>query len=95
MLAPVKQLVTPTPPTYSIPNKARDSWVCYTQCASASLNHNVGLLTLYPTEDLCLGAISHPENASGFALFQWFPDMVIYVAKHRLKSKGKGSVLIG
>lgn len=50
---------------------------------------------MFQTKDWCLRLISHPENASGFALFQSFPDMVIYVAKLRLKSKGKGFVLIG
>ncbi len=35
------------------------------------------------------------QNAFGFALFQLFPDLEINVTKHRLKSKGKGFVLIG
>lgn len=52
-------------------------------------------MALFQTEDRCLRVISHPENASGLALFQSFPDTVIYVTKHRLKSKGKGFVLIG
>lgn len=86
--------MTPAPPTYSTTNKAWDSERAVHE-AREQLNRNSSLLTLFQSEDQRLRVISHPENASGFALFPSFPYTEIYVTKHRLKSKGKSFVLIG
>lgn len=53
------------------------------------LNHGGGLLTSFQLHSFSF------RKAPGCTLFQAFPYTVIYVAKHRLKSKRKGSTLIG